>query len=1037
MEGHRCPKLQKCKNLIAYTDVQIETLGMCPIKVKAFNAEKILTAYVTQQNDIPLFGLNWCIKFKLPMPPGARLCNIKEPTAVTNDTEYTKYNTEIAAIFSDFKIVFDGKLGTIKDHYAKIHIPDGVQPKAFRPRPVPLALREQVNTELKRLVDEGVLEPVDTMATPIEWASPIVIAIKANGNVRICADFKVTINQHVQIDDYPLPRFEEITSKLSGGQLFTKIDLKDAYLQLLIHPNSRKYLTIVTHKGYFRYKRLPFGISFAPAVFQRTMHHILSGLDGVVCYLDDILITAGDLQEHLTRVRAVLQRLQDLGLKSQISKCAWLQDSVTFLGHKIDRHGLHPTTERIEAIKKMPLPTNTTELRAFLGSITYYGRFIDNLHMRCAPLYRHLKKNERWVWTEDDTNIVNELKNILTSSDTLTHYNGNEPIYVSSDASDKGVGAVLFHKINNVMKPVAYASRTLSDIEKRYSTIDREALGIVYAVTKFHQYLYGRKFTLLTDHKPLERIFSQNRETPKIASNRLLRWAMILNSYEYIIQYQSAKENTPADALSRLPLTNSDTSLEKRTGLPNFAHLLHLRLSNIPVTKKELRNQTTKDRTLNKIKQYLTSHWPEKKDLNNEFHTYFEKRNEMSFEDGIVLWNGRLCIPNTLKQSILEMLHDGHNGTTAMQSLARLHVYWQNIDRDILAFSKRCNLCQQSRNNTSKPPAYPWGIPEEPWHRLHIDYAGPIYGHMWLIVIDAYSKWLEVMPMKSSTSKATIVKLDNIFATFGVPRYIVTDNGPQFTSDEFHDYCKKIGITHIKTTPYHPKTNGLAERAVRTFKERMLASDRSIDLYQRLYSFLRGYRNTPRRSTNRSPYEMMFGRPMRTTLHLLKPNVKENLEKARLYQQFRPTKVVVPPTYSPGDKVWVNKTTGKGSDPGIITKCNGPYSYIVEMADGIHRRKHSDQLRPRNNGSNDNVEVKPFTYYKRNVNESNWSGDWGQQPTPAASTSRQHPDGSRQQPTETATASTSRAEPELGVSIQSPPQRRSERKRKPPVRFGY
>ncbi|XP_052753094.1 uncharacterized protein K02A2.6-like [Galleria mellonella] len=1033
------PSLKTCKNLVAYTDVKIETLGVCDISVKAFNTVKVLSAYVTQHNDLPLFGLDWCLQFNLPMPPGARLCNIKEPTTKTKSDMNTKDSYEIDLILKDFETLCDGKLGTINCHSAKIHIPSNIRPKAFRPRPVPLALQEQVNEELKRLVREGVLEQIDTMATPIEWASPIVIAIKSNGNVRICADFKVTINQYVQVDDYPLPRFEEITSKLAGGQLFTKIDLKDAYLQLLVHPESRRYLTISTHKGYFQYKRLPFGISFAPAVFQRIMHQILSGLDGVVCYLDDILITAGTRQEHIKRVRTVLQRLQEAGIKSQISKCSWLQESVTFLGHKIDKNGLHPTSERVEAIKKMPTPTNVAELRSFLGSITYYGRFIDNLHVRCAPLYRHLKKNQKWEWTIEDTQITNDLKNTLTSNETLAHYDESKPIYVSSDASDKGVGAVLFHKIDNTMRPVAFASRTLSETERRYSTIDKEALGIVYSVTKFHQYLYGRKFTFLTDHKPLERIFSQDRETPKIASNRLLRWAMILNSYEYTINYHSAKENSPADVLSRLPLPNCDTTIEERIGLPKFSHLLHLRLSNIPVTKHELRKETRSDTNLNKIKQYLTNHWPEKKELSNDMHTYYEKREQMSFEDGIILWNGRLCIPKKLQPAMLEMLHDGHNGVNAMQSLARLHVYWPNIDKDIQNFLKRCTLCQASRSNTNAAPVYPWGVPPEPWYRLHIDFAGPFFGYMWLIVIDAYTKWLEIIPMKSTTSRSTISHLDTIFATFGVPKYIVTDNGPQFISDEFKTHCQNIGITHIRTTPYHPRTNGLAERAVRTFKERLLASDKSIDLHERLSRILQAYRNTTRRSTNRTPFEAMFGRPMRTTFDLLKPNIQDDLERMRLYKEIRPTqKVVVPPTYKHGDKVWVNKPTGKGSDAGIIIKCNGPYSYEVQFSNGVQQRKHSDHLRPRLSSSQDGIPA--YTHYQRITDREarlQHSGDCGRQSSPVPSTSRQHPEGST--PHDGIFVATSASRNDEITPTDPRPQllRRSLRQRKIPARYGF
>lgn len=309
----------------------------------------------------------------------------------------------------DFPDIFEDCLGTIKGHQPKIHINDDVIPKRFRRKSVPLALQDHVAAELDRLVQEGVIESVDTNNTPISWVSPIVVAVKSNGKLIICADFKVTINKYVQIDNYPLPRFEDITAKLSGGKHFSKIDLKDAYLQLEVHPDSRKYLVITNHKGYFAYRRLSFGISFAPSLFQCTMDQILSGIEGVVCYLDDILITAPNFALNLKRLREVLRRLQVSGIKTQNSKCDWLRSSVTYLGHKIDENGLHPTEDRIKVIKQMPLPVSTTQLRSFLGTITYYGRFIENLHVKCSPLYRHLKNNAKWDWTNEDTQIFEKL----------------------------------------------------------------------------------------------------------------------------------------------------------------------------------------------------------------------------------------------------------------------------------------------------------------------------------------------------------------------------------------------------------------------------------------------------------------------------------------------------------------------------------------------------------------------------------------------------------------------------------------------------
>lgn len=939
------PMLTKTDNLIAYGNTQIKTLGKLNVEVNAFDKKLNLPLYVTDDDDIPLFGLDWVLAFKLPLPPGAKVCHVKSNfIVVKNKGEEVIKKTVIDEVLRDFPDLFEEHLGTIKGHQAKIHINDDVMPKRFRPRSVPLALQDHVSAELDRLVRDGVLEPVDTTNTPILWSSPIVVAMKSNGKLRICADFKVTINKYVQIDDYPLPRFEDITAKLSGGKYFSKIDLKDAYLQLEVHPDSRKYLVIATHKGYFAYKRLPFGISFAPSLFQRIMDQILSGIEGVVCYLDDILITAPNFLLHSERLREVLRRLQASGIKTQKSKCDWLRSSITYLGHKIDAEGLHPTEDRIEAIKQMPVPKNTTQLRSFLGTITYYGRFIENLHVTCVPLHRHLKKNAKWDWSNEDTEIFENLKKTLTSTDTLIHYDPNKILVVSSDASNVGTGAVLSHKFpDGTLKPIAFASRSFSDVEKRYSTIDKEAAGLVYAVTKFHQYLYGRRFTLITDHKPLERIFGEDRQTPKIASNRLLRWAMTLNSYNFNVEYLPGKENCPADSLSRLPLCSPTDFL----GLPNHAQLLHLRIRKLPMGKQLLKKETQNDKTLSTVINYIQSYWPDKEILDDSLKPYYEKRSELSFEEDTLLWKGRVCIPAVLQEEVLAMLHDGHPGVTAMQSLAKLHVYWPKINADIIREIERCNSCQQSRQNDRNAPLHPWGISPEPWSRLHLDFAGPFEGKMWMILIDSYTHWLEIIPMKNITSISTLDALRVIFARFGLPKFLVTDNGPQLTSSEFEDFCIENGITHIKTTPYHPKSNGLAERTVRTFKERMRASSPSLDQFLRLQNFLFSYRNTVRRSTKRTPSQLMFGRHLRSRFDLLKPDVTKNMELEQINQKRNHDLTAVSQQYfAEGDTVWVNKPLEKGSLPGQVVKQTGPLSYVVNI-DGISRRKHCDQMRKR------------------------------------------------------------------------------------------
>lgn len=552
-----------------------------------------------------------------------------------------------------------------------------------------------------------------------------------------------------------------------------------------------------------------------------------------------------------------------------------------------------------------------------------------------------------WRWTKEDDRCVQQLKEILTSSTTLVHYDPDRQLVLATDASDRGLGAVLMHRFaDGTERPIAYASRTLKDAETRYACIDKEALAIVFGVTKFHQYLYGRHFTLKTDHKPLERIFGEKREIPKLLNNRLVRWALTLSAYDYEIQYIQGISNAPADVLSRLPI-QAHRSAEERLGAKY--QLLNLKLEDLPVTKATLQKQTILDVTTAKVVAYLERGWPmDKKKLPPELHTFFEKREALSYEDKILLWQGRIVVPAKLRQGILKALHEGHPGAAAMKSLARFHVWWPNIDDQIEQFVRNCHACQENRPRQQEVPLFSWTVPTEPWSRIHIDYAGPFEGKSWLVIVDASTKWLEIKPTKDTSTTATIRLLRSVFAQFGLPRTIVSDNGSNFTSAEFKEFCDSNNIKHIRSTPYHAKTNGLAERAVRTFKERFTAAKESTaDQDLRLQRFLISYRNTPHSTTGRSPAELMFGRRLRTRLDLLKPSVTDVINNSLAKQKYYHDRRSKPRSFFEGEEVWVQRTHGKGHEKGTVHRKTAEYSYIVNINGKLHR-KHADQMRSAN-----------------------------------------------------------------------------------------
>ena len=361
-----------------------------------------------------------------------------------------------------FPEVFSTDLAELKA--LKVNIPIGnTQPKFHKARNVPYAMKEKVNKELDRLVEEKIIEPVQYSM----WAAPIVPVLKPDGSVRICGDYCLTVNQAEVIDKYPIPKIEDLYAKLSGGKTFTKLDMSQAYLQLPLDEESKDLTTVNTQKGLFRYTRLPFGISSSPAIFQRTMDNVLQGLTNVVVYLDDILITGNTEEEHLDNLEKVLQRLKSAGLRLKENKCVFQEKIVKYLGYKIDATGLHPTEEKIKAIIIAKTPTNITELKSYLGLLNYCGKFLPNLSTTLQPLYELLRKDKKWNWTEKQEKCFQSSKKLLQSNKLLVHFDPNKELVLACDASPYGIGAVLSHIMEDgTEKPIAFASRTLSDSKK-------------------------------------------------------------------------------------------------------------------------------------------------------------------------------------------------------------------------------------------------------------------------------------------------------------------------------------------------------------------------------------------------------------------------------------------------------------------------------------------------------------------------------------------------------------------------------------------
>ena len=417
----------------------------------------------------------------------------------------------------------------------------------------------------------------------------------------------------------------------------------------------------------------------------------------VVAYLDDILVAGKTEQEHLTNLAQVLERLDSAGMKLKKEKCAFCLPQVEYLGHIISAEGLCPAASKVKAIKEAPKPSSLSELKSFLGLVKYYAKFLPDSATILAPLYKLLRNSEPWRWDKEQQVAFEKIKEMLIAPNLLVHFDENKPLMLSCDASPYGVGAVLSHLMDNQSdKPIAYASRSLSTVERKYSQLDKEALAILFGVSKFHHYLYGRHFIIYSDHKPLMHIFNQSKAVPVMASARLQRSTLTLSSYHYSIKYRKGSHMCNADALSRLPLPDCPTNVP----MPPETIALLEQLASIPLTAAQICKMTDRDPVLPNVKQYTQKGWPATV-TDKELHPYSSKRDKLNLEDGILLWGSRVVVPPQARDTVMEEAHSGHIGIARMKSSTRQFVWWPKIDLDLEAKVRNCSICQKFR---SEPP---------------------------------------------------------------------------------------------------------------------------------------------------------------------------------------------------------------------------------------------------------------------------------------------------------------------------------------------
>lgn len=740
----------------------------------------------------------------------------------------------------------------------RLPIDEAVVPVSQPYRRVPVPMEKAVDRKIEELLQQDIIEPVDGYS---DWMSPVVVVHKDQNEVRICVDMR-RANQAIKRENHPLPVMDDFLPHINGAKYFSKLDVKQAFHQIELAPESRPITTFMTRKGMFRYKQLMFGISCAPEIFQKIMEKLLAKCEGCLNYVDDIIVYGETENIHNDRLAKVLQTLADNNVVLNKDKCVTGVKRMKFLGHILSENGISPTNDKIEAIQKFRQPQTAEEVRSFLGLVNYVGKFIPDLATTTNDLRILMKKDTEFKWGEIQQKAFDSLKSALTSDAVLGFYDPNDHTRIFVDASPVALGAVLMQKGCRGWRVIAYASKSLSDVEKRYSQTEKEALAIVWGPERFHYYVFGKCFELITDHKAHEVLFGPTSRP----CARIERWVLRLISYHYKVIYRAGKLNI-ADPLSRLCNIRNESSFDEHS-----EHYVNF-VAQMAVPKKmqmvEILGAVKNDPEIRAVRKGLVDgDWKHLSELEPASNIYRLNATEFCFSGDVLLRGIRIVIPQTLRQRTLELAHEGHPGMTVMKQRLRSKVWWPKIDDDVERFVKNCHGCILVAVPDPPEPLKRMELPTEAWQHLALDFLGPLpNGQSILVVIDYYSRYQTAEFMGKTDAKSTIKVLRKIFNLLGNPMTITCDNGPQFACEEFRQFCNELGIKIVATIPYWPQQNGDVERQNRSLlKVLRICQNTGGDLEQTLLDYLSMYRSTKHPSTGKTPYELCIGRNIRDKL---------------------------------------------------------------------------------------------------------------------------------------------------------------------------
>jgi transposase InsO family protein len=792
----------------------------------------------------------------------------------------------------------DTDVGFTDAVYHRIELLDE-RPFKQRYRRIPPAMVNEVKDHLQQLCDAGIIRPSQS-----SFSSNLVLARKKDGSLRLCVDYR-QLNGVTRTDSYALPRINEIFDFLAGSQFFSVLDMKSGYHQVPVHPEDvHKTAFTAGPLGHWEFCRLPFGLTNSPATYQRLMESVFTGmhLDYVQIYLDDIIVHSSSFSDHIDHLEAVFQRLAQYNLKLAPKKCKLFQTSVKYLGHVVSASGVSVDPEKTDKITSWPVPTNVTELHKFMGFANYYRRYISGFAEIAQPLTRLLRgpnstrrrskkvTPSTWTWQQEQQDAFDRLKYCLTHAPVLAFADGNLPYQLHIDGSRHALGAILYQTQQGVKRVIAYGSRTLSESESCYPAHKLEFLALKWAITdKFHDYLYGSRFTVFTDSNPLTYVLT----TAKLDATGH-RWLAALAAYQFDIVYRSGRTNVDADALSRLPETTDTINQNVISSICQMQHfqpwakalsiqtqssngvpeepLFSFTSASFTGWKEAQRNDPGIGPLFPFVAQKLV---PDRKQVPDDCHSLLRHFDKLSISNGalyrVITVNEepvrQILLPKCLRTEVLQQLHDktGHMGRDRTLHLVKERFFWPGMTKDVESYVSRCMRCIQRKTPVTTAPLVPIST-TQPLEVVSMDHLSlePSKGgfqHI-LVMTDLFTRYAVAVPVRNlSTSTTAKAFVENFVVHYGIPMRILSDQGGAFESKLVKELCQLLNISKSRTTPYHPQGNP-TERFNRSLLTMLgtLHPHQKLDWKSQIAPLVHAYNCTPHSSTDYSPYFLMFGR---------------------------------------------------------------------------------------------------------------------------------------------------------------------------------